>query len=341
MGAPLAPVIADIFMIRLETTLTDKLTQLGICEWYRYVDDTFVLINKDANVDNILSILNDFHSSIKFTRKIENNDKLEFLDVQVINHLKNNASRQQFIKASIISMVNRALNICSTYKLLGDEFNEIRRFGLDNDYSLFFINTIIGIKLSQHHNKMITKLDKPIIESEKKKMYVEIPFIRSSTLGLKNKIKHLTNKLRPDLDIQFFFKPPPSIQTLFQTKDTIAKHIQLYEHGAPTTPSQQLQPCNHESDDPNDSPELRRSSRIKNKIAATTITAASTNDTNNDEKIDKSLIFQHEKETGHRMDWKSLLIKAYEPKLNKTTHSVPLHVFPDGIPKVHLPNLDH
>ncbi|CAF2666340.1 unnamed protein product [Rotaria sp. Silwood2] len=99
-------------------------------------------------------------------------------------------------------------------------------------------------------------------------MYVEMPFITSSTSGLKNKIKHLTNKLRPDLDIQFFFKPPPSIQTFFQTKDPIAKHIQsdvvyyikcndcehsylgkterqcirrLYEHGAPTTPYQPQQ----------------------------------------------------------------------------------------------------
>ncbi|CAF2496372.1 unnamed protein product [Rotaria sp. Silwood2] len=84
MGAPLASVIADIFMTHLETTLMDKLTQLGVCEWYRYVDDTFVLINKNANVDNMLSILNDFHPSIKFTRKIEDNDKLEFLDAQVI-----------------------------------------------------------------------------------------------------------------------------------------------------------------------------------------------------------------------------------------------------------------
>ncbi|CAF1552488.1 unnamed protein product, partial [Rotaria sordida] len=37
MGAPLAPVIADIFMSHLETTLMDKLTQSGVCEWYRYV----------------------------------------------------------------------------------------------------------------------------------------------------------------------------------------------------------------------------------------------------------------------------------------------------------------
>ncbi|CAF2900990.1 unnamed protein product [Rotaria sp. Silwood2] len=282
MGAPLAPVIADIFMTHLETILMDKLTQLGVCEWYRYVDDTFVLLNKDTNVDNILSVLNDFHSSIQFTRKIEDSDKLEFLDVQVIRSLEkqcfettiyrkptftglltnwNSYVPIHYKKAGIVSMINCALNICSTYKLLEDEFNEIRRFGLDNDYPLSFINTMIGIKLSHHRNKINKKLEQPIIENDKKKMYVEIPFISSSSSTLQNKIKHLTNKLRPDLDIQFFFKPPPPVQVHFQTKDPIAKHMQSnvvyyikcndcehsyigkterqcvrrhYEHGAPT-----------------------------------------------------------------------------------------------------------
>lgn len=36
MGAPLAPVMADIFMVNLETTLMDKLHELGVCKWYRY-----------------------------------------------------------------------------------------------------------------------------------------------------------------------------------------------------------------------------------------------------------------------------------------------------------------
>ncbi|CAF1547585.1 unnamed protein product, partial [Rotaria sordida] len=185
MGAPLASVIADIFMTYLEITLMDKLTQLGVCEWYRYVDDTFVFINKDANVDNLLSIVNEFHPSIKFTRKIEDNDKLEFLNVQVIRSPEqqcfettiyrkptftelltnwNSYVPIQNKKAGIVSIVNRALNICSTYKFLEDEFNKIRRFGLYNNYPLSFIDTIIGIKLNQHRNKMITELDKPIIE---------------------------------------------------------------------------------------------------------------------------------------------------------------------------------
>ncbi|CAM2717854.1 unnamed protein product [Rotaria socialis] len=35
MGAPLAPIIADIFMAYLETTLMDELISLGVCEWHR------------------------------------------------------------------------------------------------------------------------------------------------------------------------------------------------------------------------------------------------------------------------------------------------------------------
>ena len=61
---------------------------------------------------------------------------------------------------------------------------------------------------------------------KKEKIYVEIPFIRSATIELKKKITQLSNKFRPDLDIQFFSKPPPSTPAFFQTKDPIVKHMQ-------------------------------------------------------------------------------------------------------------------
>ncbi|CAF4963163.1 unnamed protein product, partial [Rotaria socialis] len=64
---------------------------------------------------------------------------------------------------------------------------------------------------------------------------------------------------------------------------------------------------------------------------------------------------QHQIETGHQLNWgnfrivmqdnhyyrllikESLLIKAYGPELNRTTHSVTLIVFPDGLQKELLP----
>jgi hypothetical protein len=83
MCASLAPIIADIFMAHMETTLMDRLMNIGGCEWHRYVDDTFVLIEPVTNISNVLHILNNFQLSIKFTSEVETDPSLPFLDVKV------------------------------------------------------------------------------------------------------------------------------------------------------------------------------------------------------------------------------------------------------------------
>lgn len=130
-----------------------------------------------------------------------------------------------------------------------------------------------------------------VIGCNKKQMYVEIPFIRSLTTELMKKFQHWSNKLRPELDIRFFYKPPPSTQVFFQTKDSIVKHMisdvvysikccdyehsyigktecqcirRLIEHGAPRTTFQQQQ-SSHDNDDRINN-NLRHSSRIHNNI---------------------------------------------------------------------------
>jgi hypothetical protein len=62
-----------------------------------------------------------------------------------------------------------------------------------------------------------------------------------------------------------------------------------------------------------------------------------------------SSIAEHIHDTGHKMDWtnfrvlwrdnnaqrlminESLVIRAHEPRLTRTTHSVPLLIFPEGL----------
>jgi hypothetical protein len=62
----------------------ERLIETGVCEWHRYVDDIFVLIEPTINVVDVLNILNNFHSSIKFTSEgeAEANRSLRFLDVR-------------------------------------------------------------------------------------------------------------------------------------------------------------------------------------------------------------------------------------------------------------------
>jgi hypothetical protein len=96
MGATLASVIADIFIIHMEISLMDQLMKIELCEWYRYVDGTFFLIEPSTNVSDVLRILNNFHPSIKFTYEVETDHSLPFLDVKVIR-----SSERQTLEISI------------------------------------------------------------------------------------------------------------------------------------------------------------------------------------------------------------------------------------------------
>jgi hypothetical protein len=57
-------------------------------------------------------------------------------------------------------------------------------------------------------------------------MYVEIPYTGTTTNSFKKNLSRISAKLRPDLDVHFFARPPPSVQSFFNMKDPIPKHLQ-------------------------------------------------------------------------------------------------------------------
>ena len=59
MGSPLGPVLANIFMVELESVLVPKLKDY-VKKWRRFVDDTFVYV-KRGSIEYVLSVLNSFH----------------------------------------------------------------------------------------------------------------------------------------------------------------------------------------------------------------------------------------------------------------------------------------
>ncbi|CAF1562230.1 unnamed protein product [Adineta ricciae] len=89
MGSPLGPLFADIYVNYLEERLWPRLKRNGLLYWRRYVDDTFAIVEKDANVEKIIDILNSFDNYIVFTFEEENNNTLPFLDIH-ITKLPNN-----------------------------------------------------------------------------------------------------------------------------------------------------------------------------------------------------------------------------------------------------------
>ena len=69
MGSPLGPLLANFFMCSIEDTLKCE----GKMPTYhkRYVDDTLTIMPDKTSAVNFLEILNQCHSSIKFTMETE------------------------------------------------------------------------------------------------------------------------------------------------------------------------------------------------------------------------------------------------------------------------------
>lgn len=83
MGNPISPLMAELVMSKMEMGLKsqNKLPRW----WHRYVDDVFAVIKK-GDLEDILSMLNSQpdYPTIKFTAVTEKDNKLEFLDLQLI-----------------------------------------------------------------------------------------------------------------------------------------------------------------------------------------------------------------------------------------------------------------
>ena len=81
MGSPVSVVVAEIVMQHVEERALATCRQT-IPLWLRYVDDTFTAVHKDE-IDAFHDHLNEQNADIQFTKEIEENGKLPFLDCLV------------------------------------------------------------------------------------------------------------------------------------------------------------------------------------------------------------------------------------------------------------------
>lgn len=82
MGNLLSSFIANFFMSSFEINAKRSMKYFPRI-WVRYVDDIFAVFDKNENLDTFCDTINGFHPTIKFTKEIEKDCKLPFLDVNV------------------------------------------------------------------------------------------------------------------------------------------------------------------------------------------------------------------------------------------------------------------
>ncbi|KAJ8974243.1 hypothetical protein NQ317_006325 [Molorchus minor] len=227
MGSNLSPLLSEIFMHNLESSLPKFQWYNKILFWYRYVDDILVLFNgSKQEVESLLAFLNSLHSSIVFTVEFEENNKINFLDLEiskldnkldfsvyrkptntdlVIPFNSNHPFSQKF--AAFHSFFNRLFKLpLSPHNFKKEQI--IKQIAYNNNFPIYLINKMLLKYQIKFAN--INLIQPNILPSP----YFSIPYIGPVSASL----KHIFNTN----NINISFKTlNPLRSRLVNTKDTI------------------------------------------------------------------------------------------------------------------------
>lgn len=203
MGNPLSPIIANIFMSKLEKSL--EIRNLLPKWWRRYVDDVFAVIKK-KDLDETLKLLNSQYPSIKFTVEPEVNGKLAFLDL-ILRRIGNMVeigvfhkptSTQRLIPATsncpiqhkmaaFHSMAHRLCNLPLSVRTYKEEYDYIKQAASVNGYRIEEIDRIIKKHADKARKNILTTLFSQ--DKQEKKQRVRLTFLPKITNKLKNSFR--------------------------------------------------------------------------------------------------------------------------------------------------------
>jgi hypothetical protein len=233
MGNPLAPIIADLWMQKMEEKLNRFRTNRPII-WLRYVDDIFCLFTiSEAKIrKDFHSRINKWHDNLNFTLEVESNNSIAFLDVRVTQDeedklttslyrkpthtglymLWDSNQSRRYMLGLIKTLVIRIHRICSKQSIIKDELNLLRKTLTDNGYPPHIIRR--GIVEGEVLIKRTSK-DQTNTNNNNKTIFFTIKYYGQESAIFASKIKKYCRKLIPNLNIQFAFKKNMSLKSVF------------------------------------------------------------------------------------------------------------------------------
>ena len=153
MSNPLAPILADIWMRKIEEKLNRFSTNKPIV-WLRYVDDVFCIftISKDKIVE-FHTHINKLYPNLQFTVEFESNNSMAFLDVLVTQEqeklttslyrkpthtrlylLWGSSHNRRYKLGFIKTLVIRIYRICSSKEIVNKELDLLKKILTKNGY---------------------------------------------------------------------------------------------------------------------------------------------------------------------------------------------------------------
>ena len=158
MGSPLGVLFANFFMGTIEEKIFSESNKPSV--YCRYVDDTFVVVANDQELDN-LRIKFESKSGLRFTTEKSEEGSLPFLDVLLkldnnrmntsvfikptnTGHCLNGQSEcpQRYLDTTIGAFVRRALSHCSDWRTTHKELERAHQVLVDNGYPNYLVSRV-------------------------------------------------------------------------------------------------------------------------------------------------------------------------------------------------------
>ena len=152
MGSPISPFFADLVLDDLEVSCWNRLKiDFNIIPifYYRYLDDSICCIKKE-DIHIVNKVVNEFDCNLKFTYEIENNKKINFLDVSLVKENGNIITDWYYKPMSS----NRILNYLSNHPL-----------SLKKNIVFNLIDRAILLSDKRFHKRNISQVTEILIEN--------------------------------------------------------------------------------------------------------------------------------------------------------------------------------
>ena len=241
MGNPISATFANIFMNFHEQIWLDECPlEFKPLLYRRYVDDTFALFKREADIAPFFNYINGKHRKIKFTMEKEKHNKLPFLDLLIektngkletsiyrkptfsglgINYLS--ACFRKYKINSIKTLLHRAYNLTSTYWNFHTEIEFLSQFFFNNGFNLQIFYKVLRQFLNSKYEQQPKEVG-PL----KKAIYVKFPYISDYINNqITHEIKKIILKYLPHSQLHLVFFNNFKIRSFFKYKDSLPRAL--------------------------------------------------------------------------------------------------------------------
>ena len=335
MGSPLGPTIAN---------------QFKPAYYKRYVDDMFLLFESRDHVNKFQKKFNSRHKCMKFSLKVENDNQLPLLDVNVSRkegkfvtsiYRKRTYSGvylnyksfvpTDFKHGLIFTLLFRAHALSSNYELFHEEIVRLKTIWQKNGYPLFFIDKVIY--------RFLDSLFRPKCNNEtiaeKKKVCITLPYLGPLSLQLKRRLRNVFKRCIPTVNLRVVFSSNNRIRNFCSFKDVIPLNVQsliVYNFTCSTCFSTYIgKTKRHFLIRAYEHLGISYRTNKNLKYAHNTATSVRKHlcSCNHSACLDDFTVISRAKNDFHTKIKESILIKYRQPDLNDTEDSFPLYLFDD------------